>query len=102
MDASGPQRVQEDLEAVPHKSYRALIPSHKEAVASNAKWDLVGESKHNGKVIAGLSTRVFWFVIAIIAVVVVGASVGGAVGGTRSSNKTLVLVLSLLESSMPD
>ncbi|KAK4502591.1 hypothetical protein PRZ48_006017 [Zasmidium cellare] len=35
--------------------------------------------------IAGLHVWVFWLIIGIIGVVVIGASVGGAVGGTQSS-----------------
>lgn len=87
MDGSAPQRVQEDLET--HQYYDAQ--QNKEAVASQSHTqDLRDEytHRHKSQKIAGLSTRTFWLVIALVAVVVIAASVGGAVGGTAHSKKS--------------
>lgn len=36
------------------------------------------------KGIAGLTTRAFWVVIAVISLVVIGVTIGGSVGGTAA------------------
>ena len=49
-------------------------------------WEASGERRHDGRV-AGLSEKMFWIVIVLIAVIVIAASVGGAIGGTCSNQK---------------
>src|SRR4051812_34209259 len=43
------------------------------------------KSGENHKSIGGMRARYFWMLLAALGIVVVAASVGGAVGGTRSA-----------------
>jgi hypothetical protein len=44
-------------------------------------------SPNQNQLIGGLRPRIFWLLILLISLIVISASIGGAVGGTRSSRK---------------
>ena len=91
MDASSPQRVVEDGLQVYDEAPHHYSPP-KAGDAYHAPDEVVDEKAFaaapvDGKRdrIAGLKPGMFWIVIVLIALIVIGASVGGAVGGTRAS-----------------
>jgi hypothetical protein len=56
---------------------------------SKSQFDIGTEgAKHDPHRIGGLRRRWFWLLIALISVVVIGASVGGAVGGTQANKSS--------------
>jgi hypothetical protein len=92
MDASGPERVQGLEHAVdsPHE------PKYIVTASSNARSPLADKQEEgysaalkgkSGK-IGGLRPWVFWVLILVAGVVIVGASIGGAVGGTRAAQRS--------------
>jgi len=125
MDATGPERAQvydHGLYSLPIETqgYKAATDStisylnpqpprfdiqEKELSGSKDQSPGVLEStrrQDNKK--AGLRPLTFWLVIVLIGLIVIAASVGGAVGSTRKpsgSRTTSVLFPSLLSSSMP-
>lgn len=104
MDASGPQRVQEEPESISHfhlpPNYGSRAPLDEKApIVSVESTNIKEEMDRRGsRTIGGLSPRAFWLLIAVVAVLVIAASVGGAVGGTRMSSKPVPATITVTSS----
>jgi hypothetical protein len=96
MDPSGPERVPLNAHKSPYTCNSASNPPRapiaeyepnpgrdEENVSADAN-----EKKKNSSKIGGLSPRAFWLLIVLNALIVIRASVGGAIGGTRGSNRS--------------
>ena len=81
MDESLPERYVEDGL---HPHIQTCQPYFDPGIPSNY-------TEQNGtqlnERIGGLRPRIFWLIVGVIAIVVIAASVGGAVGGARSVSK---------------
>jgi hypothetical protein len=93
MDSSGPERVPSTGHS-PSYIYNSASRVPRAMVAElqadpgqdrkNSYIDGNEENKNRSK-IGGLPPRTFWLLIVLIALLVIGASIGGAIGGTRGS-----------------
>jgi hypothetical protein len=58
---------------------------HQRVVMNNSTTE-----KHQSQYIGGLKRRLFWFILVLASLVVIGASVGGAVGGSLAAKESSV------------
>jgi hypothetical protein len=56
---------------------------HQRVVMNNSTTE-----KHQSQYIGGLKRRLFWFILVLASLVVIGASVGGAVGGSLAAKES--------------
>ena len=85
MNHDAPERVMEDgLHVHDPKPYLAIDPSKHYAYESIIAIESPGKQEET---LGGLRPRTFWLLIAAIGLIVIAAAVGGAVGGTRASQK---------------
>lgn len=91
METSSPQRAAEDGLHVYHEAPQHYIAPKGEEPYYGAQSEKIvtsTEAPHQDRKIAGLRPKAFWIAIIIIGLIVIAASVGGAVGGTRASSKS--------------
>lgn len=89
-DHEGPQYLHNDSESPePYKDF--VHPTLQPTIAvPDGKYEHSDEAHSKNKRIGGLRPVTFWLLILSLGLIIVGGSVGGAVGGTRASKTSTV------------